>query len=147
MWGKTSYQLPSRFLNEIPKDLLQVEGSPFGSTSRFSSYAGQSALDAKRIRNDAYGGAVRRGMGKNANIVLDPVKTFSSTAERTVPKRKSAQNSFSLGDRVYHDSFGEGEVQNIKTLRGKEMVDVRFATGKISTFFSDHAPLEKLARD
>ena len=153
MWGKTSYQIPSRFLQEVPKDLVQLEGNAVGSTfsSPFSrgefsgGYAGQSALDAKRARGGAYGGAVRRGTGRNANIILDPVTSFRTQEKQTVSFERD--RTFSRGDRVYHDAFGEGEVQAVKTIRGKEMIDVRFATGKFSTFFSDRAPLEKLASD
>ena len=98
------------------------------------------------MRGDAYSTAVRKGTGRNANIILSPVKDFTSNGGQS-SSSGDAGGAFSLGDRVYHDAFGEGEVQGIKTIRGKEMVDVRFATGKVSTFFSDRAPLEKLARD
>lgn len=151
MWGKTSYQIPSRFLNEIPESLVVSEGTGTGSASHLSSagasrlgYGGYGALDAKRMRNNAYGGAVRKGTGRNANIILDPVTAFPQKKE---VESTTESGTFTLGDRVYHDAFGEGEVQNIKTIRGKEMVDVRFATGKITTFFSNSAALEKLARD
>ena len=103
-------------------------------------------MDAKRMRGDAYSPAVRKGTGRNANIILSPVKDFTSKGVQS-NSAGDASGAFSLGDRVYHDAFGEGEVQGIKTIRGKEMVDVRFATGKISTFFTDGSPLEKLARD
>jgi DNA helicase-2/ATP-dependent DNA helicase PcrA len=142
MWGKTEYHTPSRFLHEIPQELVTSEGEAFGST--FAGYRNESALDERRRRNQAYAGAVRKGTGRNANIIMAPVSTFSQKGEQASQKR--GESSFALGDRVYHDAFGEGEVQGIKTVRGKEMVDVRFATGKFATFFTDRAPLEKLAR-
>lgn len=151
MWGKTNYQTPSRFLENIPADLVMTEGKGFGSSASLPSsrggldgYPGYGSLEAKRLRNNAYGGAVRKGTGRNANIILDPVRDFSPKARKAEPKGDGA---FSLGDRVYHDAFGEGEVQNVKIIRGKEMVDVRFVTGKITTFFSNSAALEKLASD
>jgi DNA helicase-2/ATP-dependent DNA helicase PcrA len=146
MWGKTAYQTPSRFLQEIPKDLVETEGAKRESSVFSTGYGGFGALDAKRMRGDAYSPTVRKGAGRNANIILSPVKDFTSRGAGS-NSSGNASGAFSLGDRVYHDAFGEGEVQGIKTIRGKEMVDVRFATGKISTFFSDRAPLEKLARD
>ncbi|MFA7642259.1 MAG: UvrD-helicase domain-containing protein [Sphaerochaetaceae bacterium] len=142
MWGKSNYQIPSRFLAEIPKDLLEIEGLPVGSTS---PYGGQSMLEERRMRQDSYGGALRKGMGRNANIILDPVRQFSSNGSKR--PSQGPKGSFELGDRVYHDIFGEGEVQGVRTVRGKEMVDVRFSTGKVTTFFSENVVLEKLARD
>jgi hypothetical protein len=35
----------------------------------------------------------------------------------------------------------------VRSGRGKQMSDVHFATGKVSTFFAANAVLEKLARD
>ena len=142
MWGKSNYQIPSRFLAEIPKDLLEIEGLPVGSPS---PYGGQSMLEERRMRQDSYGGALRKGMGRNANIILDPVRQFSSNGSKR--PSQGPKGSFELGDRVYHDIFGEGEVQGVRTVRGKEMVDVRFSTGKVTTFFSENVVLEKLARD
>lgn len=149
MWGKTNYQTPSRFLKEIPKDLVVTEGLPtgsFGASAFGNGYAGYGSLEERRMRGDSYGGAVRRGTGRNANIILDPVKRFPANQSVSRPVQQ-ADGSFSLGDRVYHEAFGEGEVQQVKTIRGKEMVEVRFATGKLSTFFSSTGVLEKLSRD
>ena len=143
MWGKSEYHTPSRFLNEIPRELVTVEGHAYGTS--FQGYRHQSALDERRNRNQAYSGAVRKGTGKHANIIVAPVSTFTKSGG-TQPK-KGSETSFTLGDRVYHDAFGEGEVQGVRTIRGKEMVDVRFSTGKFATFFTDRAPLEKLARE
>ncbi len=149
MWGRTTYQRPSQFLKEIPDQLVRVEGQAFGSgfspSSGGSGYGGRSALDERRAKGSAYGGAVRRGTGRNANIILDPVAQFAKPESRA--DSAEAVASLSVGTRVYHDSFGEGEVQRVKMIRGKEMVDVRFATGKFATFFSSSGALEKLASD
>ena len=102
-------------------------------------------LEERRIRQDSYSGALRKGMARNANIILDPVRQFSSNGSKR--PSQGPKGSFELGDRVYHDIFGEGEVQGVRTVRGKEMVDVRFSTGKVTTFFSENVVLEKLARD
>ncbi|MDD4219435.1 MAG: UvrD-helicase domain-containing protein [Sphaerochaetaceae bacterium] len=136
LWGKTSYQTSSRFLSEIPKNMVEIEGASVVKATG-------SALDVKRQRSDAFGGAVRKGMGRNANIILAPVKQFVQPKN----ERKNTNASFTLGDRVFHQDFGEGEVQNLKSLRGREMVEVRFASGKRTTFFTDAVQLEKLARD
>jgi hypothetical protein len=48
---------------------------------------------------------------------------------------------------VFHDSYGEGEVHSVRMLRDRQLVDVRFRTGRTASFFSDVAPLEKLGSD
>ncbi len=150
MWGRTTYQRPSPFLKEIPEQLVRTEGSAFGSSFSPSAqrvgYSGRSALDERRAQGSAYSGpAVRRGMGRNANIMLDPVNQFAKPVKQS--QANGSSGTFTAGTRVYHDAFGEGEVQRVKMIRGKEMVDVRFATGKFATFFSSSGALEKLASD
>jgi DNA helicase-2/ATP-dependent DNA helicase PcrA len=81
-----------------------------------------------------YGNIIRRG----ATVVPLPVKRFEQGAKK---------QGFSLGDRVYHSEYGEGEVQSAKTLRGKGMIEVQFANGQKISFFAENAVLEKVAID
>jgi DNA helicase-2/ATP-dependent DNA helicase PcrA len=143
MWGKSTYQMPSRFLAEIPKEMVIVEGRGAGQSD--SHAGGYSSLEQRRVRASAYGGELRKGMGKHANIILTPVRQFGQDEAKSVAS--SSEGSYRLGDRVYHDAFGEGEVRGVRSVRGKQMIDVHFATGKVSTFFAANAVLEKLARD
>ena len=153
LWGRMSYQIPSRFLDEISKENLVIEGQRPGVSNDYPSvsggygYGGYGALDEKRMRSgsfasphaghrDAYGGF------RNSNIVGVPVKPVASIAPGKTPGK-----NFNLGDHVYHDSYGEGEIQSVRTLRDRQLVDVIFQTGRKASFFSDAAPLEKLAAD
>lgn len=119
LWGSAHIQVPSRFLSDIPPHLVQRE------RIEMPVY---SALDVKRM--------LARGTVRSVN------KNSIS-----VPEKKSGDEDkrlFVLGDRVYHDAFGEGEVQNIRTAGGRQLVDVLFATGKAATFFSSAPALEKV---
>jgi len=186
IWGRTAYQIPSRFIDEISPGKLVVEGSRAGASNDYSfgnprqgNYAGYGALDEKRIRAGAYAapsagstsgqrafGASREhkvaGPPRNQNIFTVPVKPVASVLtpravdlpktdkpgfpKQTVPKTTEA-GGFKLGERVFHDSYGEGEVQSVRMLRDRQLVDVRFRTGRTASFFSDVAPLEKLGSD
>jgi DNA helicase-2/ATP-dependent DNA helicase PcrA len=118
-------------------------------------YGGYGALDEKRIRAGAYGNktqtlgpGLHRGFStdnasRNSNIVSITPKPIAAVAVRNVVEGRS----FNLGDRVFHDSYGEGEVQAIRVLRERQLVDVRFGAGRTVSFFSDVAPLEKLGND
>jgi DNA helicase II / ATP-dependent DNA helicase PcrA len=161
LWGQTKSQLPSCFIDEISPQKLVVLGSRPGlsqgnSMSDLSQgYGGYGALDEKRIRAGAYGKktqtlgpGLHRGFSsgntsRNSNIISITPKPIVPLATRDAIEGRS----FNLGDRVYHDSYGEGEVQAIRVLRERQLVDVRFGAGKTASFFSDVAPLEKLAND
>ncbi len=122
---------------------------------RSEGYGGFGALDEKRIKSNAYGKktqklgpGLHRGFStdnamRNSNIVSITPKPIAAVAVRNVVEGRS----FNLGDRVFHDSYGEGEVQAIRVLRERQLVDVRFGAGRKASFFSDVAPLEKLGND
>ena len=186
IWGRTAYQIPSRFIDEISPEKLVVEGSRAGASNDYSfgnpgqgGYGGYGALDEKRIRAGAYAapsaaapsgqrafGASREhkvaGPPRNQNIFTVPVKPVSTVPtphagispqtgklELTKPAtlKVPSSSSFKLGERVFHDSYGEGEVHSVRMLRDRQLVDVRFRTGRTASFFSDVAPLEKLGSD
>lgn len=138
IWGRTNYELPSRFLSEIPSNLILTEGRPsFGDND--SSWQGYGALGDKRQR---------AAKGIPSNIISSPVsKRLSTPADVSVP-REERTGSYNLGDRVWHESYGTGEVVQIRNgAGGKEIVDVSFETGKKATFITAFAPLEKIGSD
>jgi DNA helicase-2/ATP-dependent DNA helicase PcrA len=135
IWGKTNFQIPSRYLKEIPKELLQVEGRAFtqrhesyNHTESQGGYHGFGSLEDKRQRKESL----------NRSNIIKSVHTFAAKKAQRVQDDKK----FSLGMRVLHESYGEGEVQSINNLRGREMVEVRFDNGKKATFFSSSGVLE-----
>jgi DNA helicase-2/ATP-dependent DNA helicase PcrA len=125
--GASSWNLPSRFLSELPDDLLErhVATTPNGwpSTSGGGRSWGQSARDA------ALGGSQRPSDGGfSAPAAKQP-------APPPVP--------YSVGDDVVHASFGEGVVTAVEP---GSVVIVRFAgDGMERKLMADYAPLKKVA--
>ncbi len=198
IWGHTNYQLPSRFIDEIPQDLLTIQGirpgsglfGGWGGGSRengLDGYAGYGSLGEKRARtsirygedgeaswrkhgSDDYwaGGGRKKGVPSNL-IVSNPTKPAGAKSVLLkkglngvpVPPPKSAKElaaseehpmaddaqHFPLGQRVYSDSYGAGEVVQVKDRNGKEIIDVRFDSGRKATFISRYASLEKIGND
>ncbi|MFA5467469.1 MAG: hypothetical protein WC224_00245, partial [Sphaerochaetaceae bacterium] len=93
-----------------------------------------SLLETRRQRS-SLGGGLYKGFNRTAKVEVTPVQSFVK------------ETSYNLGDRVYHHDFGEGEVQKLKEMRGRAMIDVYFTTGRVVTFFTDSALLEKLGKD
>lgn len=119
LWGRTNWQLPSPFLSEIPIELLEIEESfPIDS-----SYQGYDALGEKRRRN--------------SNL-------YSSAPPKKEMPPQVKGRKFSLGERVFHEEYGEGLVQDIRSLREREIVDVVFSSGRRASFFASAPALEKL---
>lgn len=130
LWGRALYyQTPSRFIEGLPEELVEVEGKFFNNNNRYS------ALEERRQQSSPYRGGLYKG---GAKVSLTPVKSFT---------KEERQVTYKLGDLVFHDDFGEGEVQKVKEMRDKEMIEVRFASGRMVTFFTNTPLLEKLGSD
>ena len=124
LFGRTSANKPSRFLDEIPDaDIDRPESeysSSFGSAGRgFSSWSSSDFDD---------GAVPRAGTAR------------SYTPKRAVPQRKTATvappsgaksasaaaPSFSLGDRITHKAFGKGVITKMTPMGGDHLIEIDF---------------------
>lgn len=137
IWGRSSYQMPSRFLRELPMEYIQIEGTPpfgsgFGSGSTFSP---ESHFD------DNF------GFGKQ--IKLDSPKHTNSRnhAGKDAQSKMPSSTAYAAGDRVYHDQYGAGHITESRIENGRGVVTVWFDTGRSAKFIPKYARLEKIAQD
>lgn len=114
-WGQPQYYPASRFLEEIPTDLLhwERESAPPAPTYGTTAAAGFGLRRAPIARSR---GPVARG----AIPVLEP------------------------GDRVTHDSHGMGRVVELRGEGDRAQAGVDFGDGNTRWFVLRYAPLEKL---
>ncbi|MGM0432885.1 MAG: ATP-dependent helicase [Spirochaetota bacterium] len=121
IWGQTRYQMPSRFLRELPPEHVDIRGRvPY----EFSSFSPDGALP------------------RETGNPLDQSQAHWYKKEAT-----PSAGMFAAGDRVYHDSYGPGSVVSSVTENGRELVTVWFETGRTMKFIPQYAPLEKIAQD
>jgi DNA helicase-2/ATP-dependent DNA helicase PcrA len=66
---------------------------------------------------------------------------------KTVHDEADAGPLFPVGQRVYSDSYGEGEVVNVRMNGDREVIEVRFGGGRKATFISKFAQLEKIGSE
>jgi len=113
-WGQPSYNPPSRFLDELPADLVSWErtqaapASPLGSAQARVAATGLSS------------GGLRGGFGSRPMITLE------------------------LGDRVTHDAFGLGTVTAVSGIGDKAQATIDFGTGGYKRLILRYAPVHKL---
>jgi DNA helicase II / ATP-dependent DNA helicase PcrA len=123
VFGEYQACRPSRFLDEIPPDLLDRQEAPVRPASTFAH-----AHDA--FRTNPYG---RRGRG---GIVreTEPVYDYAHEDQSAVEPRP--------GMRVRHHLFGVGTVLAIETLHDDVKVTVRFASAGVKKLMGRYAKLE-----
>ncbi len=134
LWGKISIQEPSVFLDEIEDGLLSIIGEP---SKRADSWGGWDEKPRARMGWGSGGGnLIQQGFGKDA-------KSFTM---KTV-HRPSASGTplFPIGQRVYDDKYGEGEVISSRQRPdGEKVIEVNFFGGKRATYVEKFADLEKI---
>ena len=162
--GETRYCKPSRFMEEVPGELLDEErlepvlGS-FGSRSNADSAGGFSKSgisgEAGLPWNQPAGGSARTstfGKGYNAYASGTSQPSSGPGAGRTggnpgfgkaFTVQKAASLDYSEGDRVRHIKFGEGTVKSIKDGGKDYEVTVVFDTAGQKKMFASFAKLTK----
>ena len=114
-WGQTSYNPPSRFLDEVPDELVDWQRS----ASSVSAPPAALTRTAERV--------VSTARGRSAGPGLRPIP------------------SLEIGDRVTHDAFGLGTVTATRGAGDSSQAEVDFGGGTGAKWLLlRYAPLEKL---
>ncbi|WP_337554574.1 DNA helicase PcrA [Phascolarctobacterium succinatutens] len=121
IYGRTQYYTPSRFLQEVPRNLVHVIKRPV-------------------VQRPAMTSQVHKPTAKeNANWFEQHKASF-------FPRESSAAAgcSFRVGDKVMHKKWGAGTIVTAKAADDGQEVTVAFAGGGIRSLLTKYAKLEKL---
>lgn len=122
LFGSTSHNKPSRFLEEIPSELLEKTKSKDWKTLGKGETCPRSAQELR------------------ARSVL-AAHNFGQVAGGS---KASSKVSFTVGDVVNHKKFGKGTVLNVTPMSGDAMLEISFETEGIKKLMANFAHLEKL---
>ncbi|MFT4305262.1 MAG: 3'-5' exonuclease, partial [Microbacterium sp.] len=134
-FGEVTVAMPSRFLQEIPPELIDWRRSPGDVNSRGGSQS--RALNARRPG----------GLGPRGDMpALTPTATSLDRFPNRIPARVRDNSDLALapGDRIRHDDFGEGRVDAITGEGAKRVAHVRFEKAGAKKLLVKIAPIEKL---
>ena len=134
LFGATDYYPPSRFLSEIPEELLNVTG-PASQRGRRSSSGGQ-VRDRAAHRDEVARAAMRSGERRGEPPA--PVSTAPTGA------RGAETMGLRVGDDVLHDKFGEGVVLALHGDGDKAEAVVNFRDVGEKRLLLAWAPLQKI---
>lgn len=135
LWGQLLYQRPSRFLREIPAELLQGDADLARSGA-----AGSADWES--------GSVIGRGTGsRTGSSGRQPASSLGQVdLNRLVDRLKSGEKgAFAPGDRVRHATFGDGIVTRSKGSGDDEQVTVIFPGVGEKKLIAGYAKLEKIA--
>jgi len=126
LFGRTSANKISRFIEEIPDELVNKRNVP--RSYRFSPEASRPSNSYASFGGDSYD----RYSGRNDSYSSYDSYTRPRAQERkytAVPAVKKAETpppSFSVGDRVKHKAFGEGTLSKMTPMGGDFLIEIAF---------------------
>jgi DNA helicase-2/ATP-dependent DNA helicase PcrA len=145
LFGSTNYNPPSRFLDEIPVDLIEQTGALAGRSTGRQSYRQRTDWNAEPPayrRHDRWADRDQREVDAHRDRVVEAALAAS---KRPAPSPSGAQNnSLRLGDDVEHPSFGEGVIIDIRGQGDKAEATIRFRDAGTKHLSLAWAPLKKL---
>ena len=117
LFGKTSHNRPSRFLSELPAELVEEKEKPHVGL------------------NGAAGAA------KGAKRREDLAQSHVISAQ---PQRQDSKTNFSVGMRVRHKSFGEGLIIGARPMASDMLLEIAFDDAGTKKIMANYANLDVL---
>ena len=130
LYGRTSTNRASRFLDEIPEENMRWESKP---EPRFGGMEHDSTFGGDRYE-EGWGGASARTGGSWSSGGVHSYRAPAQAAQRPLQSlRKNAAPAATLlqlqqGDMVEHTAFGKGMVLSVRPMGGDALVEVAFDT-------------------
>lgn len=171
-WGNVQPETPSMFIREIDEDHIDIVDlrlkSRFGSQYRF----GDRANDYRSGYGNGFGNSYTSRFsspGKYSSNYINTEKTDAPAAAKPVsgsfnkynlknlreqqaataqaPKKPApvpGTLTYEVGDRIRSDFYGEGTITGKRDFAGREVLDVKFDSGRTGTFASGKVAFEKI---
>ncbi len=157
IFGSTSYNAISRFVKEIPEDLLdgynEIEGKKeetFEDSNYGWAYGTNFAGKVKTYKfeetSNTY--AVASSLSTNKAQKVENTSGFAfRTAESFLnslnkPKQETDISKYKAGQRIYHKKFGEGTINSVEQEGEDAKVDINFDKAGHKRLMAKYAGLE-----
>jgi DNA helicase II / ATP-dependent DNA helicase PcrA len=126
VWGQEQMNSPSRFINEIPKQLVQhTSGIATQSSSVFAS---------------KYGSKYNNNHDEDSQSFPD----YDDAGSGYSTESRKSSSGYNKGQRVRHPTFGGGSIFSLEGSGDDLKVSVLFQDNTIKKFIAKYARLEKL---
>ena len=116
-WGSPAFNPPSRFLNEVPEEVIE-----WNQSERVGSFSAGSSTGNSRRPLNQWGGPAPAATGRRTGEIVTLIP----------------------GDRVNHDTFGVGKVVTVAGTGDKAEATIDFGSFGTKRLLLRYAPVEKL---
>lgn len=137
LYGQTNRNVPSRFLEEIPKELCDVLNTR--DTYSMGGYHNIQGFGFGNSRNLSGAGAAARNYGGERKS-----PTLRDSFAPQTEKKSSSNSSYRPGDRVRHKTFGDGLVISSVPMGNDTLLEIAFDDCGTKKVMSNFAKLIKI---
>ena len=165
IFGSTSYNEVSRFVKEIPEDLLdgfeQLDASSgdefgdsvykweYGTSSKVKSYkldggeySGGFGVAAKGFSYGGATGTMAGGSGSSTGFQFKTAESFLNSLNNKRVNEGTDITKYKEGQRIYHKKFGEGTINKIEEEGEDYKLDISFDKAGHKRLMAKFANLE-----
>ncbi|WP_241002738.1 DNA helicase PcrA [Streptomyces sp. CB01881] len=146
-WGQPSYNPASRFLEEIPENLVEWKRTGAAPVPASRGYSSGSSWGGRSTGSGFGGSGGSGGSSRGAargGAAASPKAGWGQSARRAGAAVEREVVALAVGDRVTHDTFGLGTVVATTGVGDKAQATVDFGTEGRKQLLLRYAPVEKL---
>lgn len=154
LYGTTSRNRPSRFLSEIPEELLIAEGNtnPFsdsfgeGFSGASGGYrrGGSFGYSGGRSASSDYSGGRTAAAGYSSGGAFGRPASQRKAASVHSAQSKVENKTYTVGMRVRHKTFGEGKILKCTPMGNDTFMEIAFDSAGLKKLMAGFAKLEIL---
>ncbi len=139
MYGRTQFNAPSRFIDDIPPEYINEEREYERDNIPDGKVPFRASFDEEG--NVTYSSSAMRPTSSRPK--MSSISQDRLTVNKTAAPKRSAVESFDSGDRVLHPVFGEGEVISVKQMGADRLYEVVFDRVGTKKLMGSYAKLRK----
>ena len=143
--GETHYNKVSRFMQEIPEDVLEVKGGRQASANRSGENAENERDSGNEINRDTMFDQSEEKISAQKKCYQQAREAFRARAfePKQFQVKKADRLDYVVGDTVSHIKFGKGVVKSIVEGGRDYEVTVEFEKAGVKKMFAAFAKLKK----
>jgi len=145
IFGQTTPQMLSQFVDEIPEELLSDPGQKKNFIAkRFDSFNSYGSYNSEKNKDYSFNSSF--GVPKQSvKSIVDKYSMVSASALKNDSVKIDNSNfSFKKGDLVQHKKFGKGMVISVKPTGGDHLVEILFDNVGTKNLMASIANLKKI---
>ena len=146
LYGMTNRNRPSRFVEEIPEELLDKKGARPMSYQTHGIPQQRSAVQGSASRGFSKPSAQSPARASNS-IPSKPAYSFSASSGFSgagAKKPAAAAQSYSVGETVKHKAYGTGVILSMQKMANDTMLEIAFEKVGTKKIMANYAKLEKV---